>query len=183
MGHRNREIESKYHSEESIEALRSLLEGVLGSRMADVIASSGKDTYWALGDSKFIRIREREQGCQVTVKSKDRGSNLNRIEIDVNCAEPVAHVTKLLEAVHGEQTGVLDKKYWVYWLRGADEHTNVSLYTVKGHAGTFIEFEASTKAKLTEIEGKYLEGLGVVTPESRSLYEIFILPLKDRPTI
>ena len=184
MGNRNREIESKWFSTLTMEELRARLEAGMGKRLDDVVAAQGIDTYWAISDSKFIRVRAREgtpQGaCQMTVKSKDRESNQNRVEIDVDCSSPTEQTIKLLTAAMGEPTGALSKRYWVYWLRGADEHTNISLYTIKGHDGTFVEFEASTKAKLEEIESKYLPYLGSIVAKPKSLYELFILPKKER---
>jgi hypothetical protein len=184
MSTKVREIESKWHSTESIDELRTKLEESLGSKRAEVVASSGTDTYWNLGESAFVRIRPRTDGStQLTVKRKDRGTNLNRVEIDLSIKEDQSHVMKFMQSVHGSPAGNITKAYWVYWIKGEDEHTNLSLYTVKGYAGTFIECEASTKAKLSEIEEKYLTDLGELTSELRSLYEIFILPAKERFTI
>lgn len=180
MAARNREIESKWWVASSMDAVRSALESALAGKRDDVIAAQGVDTYWALTDTKFIRVRERGDGCQITVKDKDRSSNHNRVEIDVDCVSDTKQAMKLLTAVHGESTGSLDKSYWVYWLKGKDEHTNISLYTVKGHPGTFIEFEAPTQAMLMEIEAKYLKGLGELKREPKSLYELFILPRRER---
>ena len=191
MAARNREIESKWYTPRPMDEVRAMLEDTLGSARDRVVADASTDLYWALTEGRqaaqFVRLRSRAEGCILTIKGKDRGSNTNRIEIDVPVAAPLSQAQAFAEGIWGDVTGTVTKKYWVYWLKGKDEHTNISLYAVKGHPGTFIEVEASTQKVLADLEEQFLgdlieDGL-TLTQEHRSIYELFILPLKERFTL
>lgn len=137
---------------------------LLDGEVSRSIFGSSVDTYWTIQDpdvnADFIRMRERDGIRQITVKGKDRGSNLNRMEIDIDSTSSVELIERLLIAAHGKPAGTVGKTYYVYWLEGESQHTTVCCYSVL-HRGsvdpnTVIEVETTSEAKMLEMEAKVI---------------------------
>jgi adenylate cyclase class IV len=176
MGYRNREIEKKYTVEagsynETVEAL----EGIFDYDRKIVDAS--KDYYWHAPTgmkADFGRLRFMPKGGgQMTIKYADRESNLNRVEIDVE-VDDTNQAKKFMTQIMGEPCGSIYKKYHVLFL--GDEHTTVSVYSVRGDPKkrVFVEVEATSESKLAALEKKIIdEGKVTIKHEPRALYQIF----------
>ena len=149
------------------------------------IYGHAQDTFYKSptdGPNDFIRVRRRntEQGDisgQLTLKAQDRGSVINRVEIDVNCQDfETARVFS--KAVFGEDMGKVSKRYHVHF--SDDDTTTISVYQVDGdpEKRVFIEIEAKTKTLMTSITKKYLSymsehGISFDWCDG-SLYQVFI---------
>ncbi len=190
MGHRNREIEIKLLVNCNLEKASSVLLDSFSSTISRSLFGSSMDTYWSLPEGgpqkgQFIRMRERDGIRQITVKGKDRGSNINRIEIDIDSTSDVSTITKLLTAAHGKPAGRIGKTYYVYWLEEESEHTNVCCYYVTGDPQfTVIEVETTSEYKLLELEAKVLEAFNrrdiSIERATGSLFEMYIQPNKEK---
>lgn len=173
MGFRNREIEKKFIVKnktygQAAEYLESIFD------FDRKIVNASKDYYWhALPNTKvsFVRLRYMPNGTgQMTTKYMDKDTNLNRVEIDVEIDDP-DQGKRFMNQVFGDPCGSIYKKYHVLIL--GDEHTTVSIYSVRGDAGrVFVELEAKSLAALEKIEAKVGADLELVY-EPRSLYQIF----------
>jgi len=142
----------------------------------DQIIGNATDIYWnapRTGIGDFVRLRKTSKGGQITLKATDKGSNLDRVEIDLEVHD-YKQAKELMLALHGESKASVRKKYNVFFLE--NEFTNVSVYRVSGSAMTFIEVEAKNKTRLKEI-------VKVLTKESEkwdfswvqsSIYEMFV---------
>lgn len=187
MGFRHREIEVKLLvMNMDLETVNRHLKSLFSTEITRTIFGSSVDTYWSLGEDvkgQFIRMRERDGIRQITVKGKDRGSNINRIEIDVDSTSDVSTINKLLNAAHGKAAGRIGKTYYVHWLEGESEHTNVCCYCVEPefmrvYPHIVIEVESTTESKMLEIEAKVSSHFSrqgyVIERAPGSLYEMFI---------
>lgn len=163
---------------------------------------SSQDTYWSLAKGlgvrgDFIRMRERDGIRQITVKGEDRGTHLNRIEIDVDSTSPVSTITALLTAAHGEPTGILGKTYHVYWLAGGtkedEEHTTVCCYELSfpGQVGELgnplkyshiiVEVETTSQKRMLALEERVLAAFRRSGKDiSRAPGSLFTMFLKDK---
>lgn len=182
MSYRGREIEIKLATVIGLDHVHKVLGGELD--ISRSVYDSSTDTYWHLSSEvrgDFIRMRElgTEGRVQVTVKGKDKGSNLDRIEVELETTTSRTTVKNLLTASHGKAAGTVSKTYHVYWLTGENDHTNVSCYSIDGTEGTYIEIESTNLSKVIELEAKVREILGRngihVTEAKGSLYELYIL--------
>lgn len=151
---------------------------------ARMVYDTSTDTYWSLGNSvlgDFVRMRELTAGItQVTVKAKDRGDNLNRVERELDTSTSSHTVRSLLTAAHGRPTATVTKTYYVLWLPGETEHTTVSCYSIAGHEndGTYIEVESTNEVQVLGLEAKVIDlfrrkGLHIERAGG-SLYELYV---------
>lgn len=182
MSYRGREIEIKLATVTDLDAVHKVLGGEL--YVSRSVYDSSTDTYWHLpsgvrGD--FIRMRElgTDDRVQITVKGKDKGTNVDRIEVEIESTAGRYLTRNLLTAAHGKAAGTVTKTYHVYWLTGENEHTNVSCYSIDGVEGTYIEIESISLSKVIDLEAKVREILGRngihVREAGGSLYELYIL--------
>ena len=187
MGHKNREIEVKMavgNGNLSFRAVSKLVARLLGRRVKVLISGTSTDLYWDTpkgGRADFIRLREMQQNgrAQITCKSTDRGSNLDRVEIDLDVANHRQANLLFLEAM-GEPSGRVTKRYDVFVLeRGVKSHepaTSVVVYRVNGSPQIFVEIEAKSRGKVVSV----CQQLSDMAPELRlevvgtSLYEAFV---------
>lgn len=195
MGYKNREKEKKFRltymndpgRRISLKKAQSIFNEIY-KKMAEVeynpIIGSSEDLYWNPPFPKkykanFVRLRklDRLRG-QMTVKGKDKGSNIDRIEIDL--AVDTAQAYELITSFLGKEAGVVDKTYIVYRM---DEHIsghddNISIYQVKRDKSVFVEVEARSHAVMNKLIfdlSSILRGYGLaLIHESRSLYEMFV---------
>lgn len=202
MSYRNREIESKLLVyDHTLGETNEVLQELFGAEKSRLIFGSSVDTYWRIDnpevDADFVRMRERDGIRQITVKGKDKGTNLDRMEIDIDSTTDVSKITRLLTAAHGKHSGRIGKTYYVYWL-GASEYTTVCCYSVnfpdktrlvididgrssteiEQYPHTVVEVETTSKDKMLELEAKVLDGFrrqGIkVERAPGSLFEMFI---------
>lgn len=183
MSYHGREIEIKLQVHATLSAVYQILHYEFGiSRM---VFDTSTDTYWSLrsdvlGD--FIRMRELSDGIvQVTVKAKDRGDNINRVERELETGTSAFAVRNLLTAAHGKATARITKTYYVLWLEGENEHTNISCYSVEGHEsdGVYIEIESTNVDKVLDLESKVLDLFDRIERAEGSLYELYVQPRQE----
>jgi adenylate cyclase class IV len=174
MGYRNRECEKKFTVVGSsyADAIEALEEAFDYDRR---VINASKDYYWRPLEGmkvSFGRLRYMPNGTgQMILKHKDRGTNVNRVEIDVEVDDP-DQGKEFMAQLLGEPCGSIYKKYHVLFL--GDEHTTVSIYSVRGDNGrVFVEVEAKTEAALERIEKRTAQAGIRLEYEPRSLYEIF----------
>lgn len=179
MGYKNREIEKKlevlkepgFHYK--LENVAQKVRRLISYSITDTVIGTSSDEYWKPKRGMkidFARLRTFEDGtCQVTVKFADRGSNVNRVEIDMHVKDPKsgrAFLTQIL----GPSVKKITKTYFVYFM--GNEDTTISVYKVVGFREIYIEAEARTEKKMSSMI-KMLEDLPwKLKWEKRNLYRI-----------
>jgi len=129
----------------------------------------------------FCRIRQMGRGrAQFTIKYKDRGSNFNRVEKDLELSSSqVGQMASMLSDLCGSSAKVLWKQYYVAYYSGS-KHNTLSLYWLPDDKEdrTFIEIEGLTAkavSKVKTILAQFLKKQGLRwIRERRSLFEIFV---------
>lgn len=177
MLNKNREIEVKILLE-GVDYLTTsnFLHALFKSRATQEIVGLSSDTYWKSpegSDADFVRLRHREDGAQMTVKSTDMQSNLNRLEIDVNIPNH-SQAIELLNTLLGQPEGVVKKDYYVAFI---GEHMNITAYKVEGSNKVFIEVEANLFSRVVLLIEEILNHLPPDIKCQRvysSLYEMFV---------
>ena len=177
MGYKNREIEKKFAITDPKltfgNVCNMIKESLNKTKTLSNEKSNSKDIYWKSPDlnaADFVRFRFLPNGTgQLTVKKADRGSNLNRIEIDLDTTEPKQAV-KFLKQLFGEPLGFLHKDYFVIFIDKYE--TNVSVYKIRGSPTIFVEIEARTLSAVNKICKIVFSDIKA-KQESRSLYQIF----------
>lgn len=156
MGYRNREIEVKMLAA-GIKGLSTIVERIeraLKGETQEVIIGNAADLYWKAprsGEADFVRLRRMSNASnegQITLKATDKGSNVDRVEIDLH-VDDYKQARTLMLALHGEPMEEVTKKYHVYFLENAD--TTVSVYQIRGDDRVFVEVEARTQKRVKEI--------------------------------
>lgn len=184
ISYRNREIETKLLAfNTDLDRVNEMLNGMFGTQKTKLLFGSSVDTYWSIDredvDADFIRMRERDGIRQITVKGKDKGTNLDRLEVDIDSTSDVSKITKLLTSAHGKPIGRIGKIYYVYWLGTYD---TVCCYTVDTVGGTYphtiIEIECTNTSRMLSLETKVLEEAKRLDIHMErapgSLYEMFL---------
>jgi adenylate cyclase class IV len=186
MSFRNREIEVKLIAyDTTLEAINSLLHDMLGPSVRKKVWGRSTDVYWPVKDPEvvgdFVRTRKFSEDINhLTVKGKDRDSNINRLEVDIETTTPHSKLVRFCRAIGGKETGSIDKEYYVYWPT-TDEHENISCYVVTNqeYPHIFIEVECTDVGRMEEFEYEVLRSCGIrgIRAERApgSLYEMFIL--------
>lgn len=186
MSYRGREIESKLIVyDKTLNEVNGVLNSLYGEHKTRLVFGSSKDTYWVVKDpdveADFARIRERDGIRQLTSKGKDRGSNLNRMETDVDSPTEFDTCHRLYTSFFGKEGGKICKTYYVYWI-SESEHTNISCYSVDNQSFShiFVEVEATTMNRMLELEAEVIQALSLggskVERAPGSLFELFIHP-------
>ena len=143
----------------------------------------GKDVFWypagIAGDTAdFVRLREDGERCELTVKAKDKGDNLDRMEKNVAVLTSWEDTKSLMINVLGNPLGEVEKKYIVY--NDVESGVIVCLYQVLGDEDrVFMEVEGPDFILVDEmardIQDSFREYGGVVLYRNfESLYEMFI---------
>ena len=180
MCHDNREIEKKFLvAGKTLQETKELIEAIVKECSSD--SGRSKDCYWhpkAGMKADFVRLRYMPDGTgQMTVKYSDKGSNLDRIEIDVEVADP-HQALSFLAQIHGEPAYNITKNFHSFWV-DEEKSTNISTYQIEGDSRVFLEVESRDLNQLTHFES--LLGTAVVLEhEERSLYQIFIKQKGDK---
>lgn len=169
----------------------SELDGLLEKEKPIIRVGSSLDTYWSVPDSKaeadFLRVRERDGIRQITVKGKDRGDNINRIEVDIDSTSEVHKIHRLIRCVLGKPAGIICKQYRVWELES--EYDTVCAYEVlrpENTLGVIVEVEARTEERMLGLEKavvnyfEYKWGTKVVRAPG-SLFEMFISGTASNP--
>lgn len=184
MSFRNREIESKLLVYgKTLEEVNSVIQNLFREETTRKLLGSSLDHYWTISnpnvDADFVRVRERDGCCQVTVKARDRGTALNRMEKEYTTTANLRDVLSVTEAQHGKVSGRVSKTYYVYWIGG--EYTTVCAYQVtepKFHP-IVVEVETTHMSKLVEIEAQVLKEFSrqdiQVERAPGSLYEMLVV--------
>lgn len=190
MGYKNREIEIKllvtgYNYQTACDFVESTVKKLYPKYDTedDFVVGNATDIYWPAprdGVGDFVRLRKTSKGGQITLKSTDKGSNLDRVEIDLE-VEDYKQAKELMLSLHGKPQATVTKKYNVYFLES--EFTNVSVYQVKGDGRIFIEVESKTKGRLKEIIKELLkdaEESSSWTWIQSSIYDMFVCGKKPK---
>jgi len=149
----------------------------------EIIRGHSIDLYWRApidgGRADFIRLRELEDGkCELTAKCQDKGSNVDRIEINVNIPDR-PQLVNYMNLVHGEPTIRIEKSYTVFVLSPV---LNVSTYRVKGDKRVFVEVEGPNIETVDAVINQLSSRLTLLQ-ECRSLFEIFAGPARLNPMV
>lgn len=180
MSFRNREIESKLLVENlSLAETNEILRSIFPDFTRSVFGTS-EDIYWTINgqEAQFIRLRRRDDGVQeITVKARDRGTNLDRLEVDILSNSSPDKVVRLLTAAFGQPHPPVKKTYWVYWV-GESQHDTVCCYQVGSEV--YIELETTSKSKLlvteSKVVGEFSRRVLSVRRAEGSLYEMYVKP-------
>jgi adenylate cyclase class IV len=180
MGYKNREIEKKYvvaDSKHTFKKVCDLVDALFKNTIFSEKGSS-KDFYWHSprpSAADFIRLRNMPDGTgQLTLKRADRGSNINRIEIDVEIPNP-KQTHKFLNQLLGRPVGTIHKDYSALFID--NNETSVSVYKIKGNPKVFIEIEARSLSLVNKIS-KQISSVIEMRQEKRSLYQLFFRETK-----
>lgn len=183
----------------SLTEVNSVLSDLYGEEKTRLLFGSSVDTYWRIDnpdvEADFIRMRERDGIRQITVKGRDKGTNLDRLEVDIDSTSDVSKIMRLLTAAHGKPAGRIGKTYYVYWV-GKGEHTTVCCYSLNfpdkeisnrrlsevEYPHILVEVEATSMGKLLELEdqvlGAFISRCVRIERAPGSLFEMFILSKK-----
>lgn len=171
-----RERESKFVVHESWTSALKALRKLYPDRSKELIAQT-IDDYWELPNKdSFLRLRsswgytgegERRELREVTVKSKDKGNNLDRLEINAGIAG-VKDMRALLKVALGPKVGRIAKVEYVYF----DANSMViSLTRIKGKI--YLEIESPSITRNLARSFTILRKIKM-TREPRSLFEIHL---------
>lgn len=177
----NREIEVKLQIEGlSLEEVNAEVHHLLGPAVKRKLHGKSTDMYWPLHGSNglgFVRTRkfDDELNC-LTVKVKDKGTNLNRKEVDIYTTDSHSKLVQFCRSLAGSPQGSIEKEYYVYWPT-SETLPNVSVYKVTGDdSRVFVEIEAESVSELGEWITRVNEIFGYEAHEaSGSLYDMYIL--------
>ena len=139
-----------------------------------------RDTYWlppAESSLQFVRVRD-SQGTgadgeykslkELTIKQRDMGSNLNRLEINL-AVDSTVNANELVSRLVGEsEFGEIRKNEAIWFVQVDGGEVVLSLADVNGEL--FFEVEGPT----VEYVEQYCKLFNGLVPEPRSLFEIFI---------
>lgn len=154
------------------------------SNITRSIYATSTDTYWELREvpGQFIRARNLDGSgvWQVTVKGKDKGSNLDRIELEITTS---ANPIKMLRAAHGPMLGMVTKRYYTHWLVNGD---NICTYVIEGKQrediGIVIELESKSVDGVDSLRERltgYLREKSITWIEAPgSLFEMLLQPVE-----
>lgn len=175
-----RELEKKYLVTISKPNLRRLISRLRNKTEtpSDYVEAKTYDTYWdGKTPNQFLRLRHsrgkdgegKRSLKELTAKSKDKRSNVDRLEVNAP-AEELRLLRKALTVALGEPTCRLYKKEHVFWM---PDRTVISLCQIKSKL--YLEVEAGSLSRVQKWF-RYVSKLSVpftLTPEPRSLYEIY----------
>ncbi len=177
MGWGNREVEIKLQvlNDFTFNQVSSQLRDFYGDICDRIISGASKDIYFKApraSKADFVRVRygTRDELSQITLKYSDRGTNKNRVEIDVEVSDP-DQAEVLLKYCLGKPVGKIKKKYHVYFL---NDYDNVSCYQIDGDDRVFIEIEAKTRKKVDKLRKELTSTFLDLKVINKSLYQLFL---------
>lgn len=128
----------------------------------------------AKGTADFVRLRNHENGrVEFTVKAKDRKSNFNRLEINVE-GGPASEAKAFCNSAFGVPTEILSKKYSVFIV----QDVIISTYVVGGDNRVFLEVEGVSETAVNKMVTRVQRSVDL-TEEKSSLYELFVQPKEE----
>lgn len=156
--------------------------GVFGNvqQCRPVIRGCAADIYWAPPEDStadFVRLRrldepnERGLDSQITLKSSDKGGNVNRVEIDLG-VDSHRQANLLLSMMLGDPLGQVTKRYTVYFLE--NQHTTISVYRVLKDKRIFVEVEATSLDRVKELAASLVEAGLSFKRVQQSLFDMFV---------
>jgi len=167
MSFKNREIETKYIlNGADLNFVCNEFDRLLRTESPVRKWGSSRDHYYQVNDpnvgADFARIRERDGIRQLTVKGKDKGTNDDRIEIDLDSTSPLNKIQAFFTALLGKPLGIVSKSYYV-WVMAASEHDTITAYVVDSDENlknsVILEFEARTMDGVVKLENLVLDSL------------------------
>lgn len=177
----NREIEKKYRifPNGSLVDLLNTAYSILRGKVDFTEHEYGMDvdTYWVLedfADYTTLRVRRSQEGNgELTLKSRDSSSNLNRMEENVYLSDP-EKARKMMYMVHGPHATEISKIFYKWKFNGGE----LVVYRIVGrHDDTYLEIEGPSEKFVLDI-GKTLEkqlkkqGIALQT-ETKSMSELY----------
>lgn len=175
-----RELEVKYVLKLSLSRAERILQDLHDSKDESGYRTCFTvDNYWKLkGKAQFIRVRDSwgrtdsGEHCtlkEVTVKAKDKGSNVDRLEVNAAVTQ-VKYLVKALSLALGRKPKRLAKADIVQFLK---DGTVYSLCVVEGT--TYLEVESPNLRLLEKHCKRALKAFkGYIRREPKSLYELYI---------
>jgi len=182
---KHREIESKFWLDaEYIEATKLMVEyylKVVGITESDILYATTRDDYWEVpGKGDFLRLRNssgeymdgnKKTLKEITVKAKDKGCNLDRMEINVS-VEKILDTRKLLNTVLGNKpVGSINKHEAIVF---APKGVVVSICGFTD-GKVLLEVEGPSVAEI-KLHERPLRRLFGMKSEEASLFELYISP-------
>ena len=193
---KHREIESKWWAKEDyVTTSAIIIEHYLYMRSTshdlghiserDILHAVTKDEYWRVpGKGQFLRLRNsrgefldgRKQTLkEITVKAKDKDSNLDRLEINVE-VEKIMDTRELLNTVLGSKPiGVINKREAIVF---AGKGVVVSVCEMTD-GKVLVEVEGPSIAEIQLHERPLRRKLELVR-ETASLFELYIEPKLEK---
>jgi adenylate cyclase class IV len=141
------------------------------------ISGNSFDLYWKTSEhamADFVRLRRNRSGACVTMKSTDRGDNVDRVEVDLS-VDSFKQAHSVLSGIFPEAPTKVKKKYNVYFLENED--TTISVYAVDGDKANnvFVEVEARTLTRVKDLVKQLVEKTEWEYAWSKSsLFNIFV---------
>lgn len=176
----SREIEKKWKLQG--ETLGSVSKALLNScgyhevKLDLILDCQTSDYYWSLGQDRFLRLRDSwgltSDGFsrvlkEVTLKKKDRGSNVDRLEYNLGISDSQT-AYKIYTEVHGEPVGEITKKEFIVFTR---DGAIISVAEIEGDL--YLEVEAKNESQVDQYAHFLLQPFKY-SWEERSLFEIYI---------
>lgn len=182
---REREIEQKFRVSPNVTGMdfnelcrrTDLALGFQGIPIDFTLYCSTMDYYWKVGEGKTLRLRDSwghtDDGFsrslkEVTLKSKDKGNNLDRLELNLGVLDSQTAFS-LLNHVHGKPIGVIhkDNEYVIF----TKDQAVISIADVDGEL--YLEVEGENFHHVNEYV-TMIEREVTLVPETRSLFEIYV---------
>lgn len=175
-----RELERKFRVVSYRMATATLLEHYMARGLSadSVLTADTIDDYWQVpGNADFVRVRnswgetatgKRRVLKEITVKKKDKGSNFDRLELNLHIEE--VQVARLVcKLICGKRKARIEKREMVFFL---PDTTVVSVCRIGKDC--FLEVESASEALVAK-RVRELGGLGLeLQSEPRSLFEIYV---------
>jgi hypothetical protein len=158
-----REIERKYVAQGDFVRLERDISALFPYSRPEKAEST--DRFWRGPNVDFVRLRENSK--ELTVKVTDQATIVDRVEVNVR-VDDLDAAARLCTLLFGEATSLV-KRFTVWTLH---KGIVVCLYQVGGDDRVFLEVEAPTLALVDEYS-KIMTTFFTLTPETRSLYQIF----------
>ena len=182
----NREIEMKFvvrgHDSffTALDALRLAVEGLPSVEVLSDINPLWMDTdtyFQSYGDAQFLRLRrtEGDSHATVTVKTKDKGNNVDRAEHEFRTI--IEYPKAFFRSVLGDPIGEVSKTYVLYKVSYEGFPLDCAFYRVEGDTQRrlFLEVEGSDIGAVAGFVSLIRSKLDIVS-EERSIFELFIAP-------
>lgn len=177
-----REIEKKFLFKTSKQKLAKFITKLKeeAETPASWLTAETIDHYWEVpGKAQFMRLRhswgidgesERREIKELTVKQKDKGSNLNRLELNVQF-DGLQLMRRALTLSLGQPIKALYKKDFVIWTA---DHTVISICSIKG-GGWYLEVEGGSYGRV-RYWSRFCARIASFkfVAEKRSLFEIYV---------